>query len=251
MSDTKHQRSKAYPRIGIEEAIQIVKEIHRAVGSGPFSREAVAESMGLSPKSGYANSKTAAMVHYGFLSRTGSSYKMTALADRVLHPTHIEEERDAAIEAIRNPTLFVGLFDRFNGNPLPSLLPNILARDFGISGKQADDVAEIFRSSVDFVGLLRNGILHKDPGTNSSDPPPDHNSNKEQQLNTVVTRGSAPTYIGTTTTGTALGSRQYQIPLRRSEVAVLSLPSHVEQRDLERIKQWIDLMEDALTDIGE
>lgn len=249
MSDSKRPRSKAYPRIGVEEAIELVKQIRSAIGAGPFSREAVAESMGLSPKSGYANSKTAAMVHYGFLDRSGSSYHMTGLAERVLHPTHADEEREAAIEAVKNPTLFESLFERFGGSSLPSLLANILARDFGITGNQATDVAATFRASVEFAGLLRNGILLSDSGF-TKPPSPEPKTATNVLALPVGSNGGTPT-PPLQTPAISSANRQFQIPLKAGKVAVLALPSQVESRDLDRIKQWIDLMEDALTDSPE
>lgn len=250
MPESSRERSRAYPRINLRESVELIEIIRSALGPGPFTRDAVAESMGLSPGSGHANRKSAALVHFGLLDRNGGSYEISELADRLLHPTNDTERSDSIAEAAKSPALYRGLFEKFGGASLPNLLPNILARDYGISVKQSKDVAQTFRESAEYANLLRHGILHKELGFNAAvetrEEHRDHAPPTQESGTAVFFKPSGKSQVSPTNLEASL--RQYAIPMRGGQSAMLCLPASVSQKDLDRIKQWIELMGEALVD---
>ncbi len=153
------ERSTAYPAIDLESAIEYASLIKKNLGSGPYSRSSVAVGMGYQGITGASAPKAAALVYYGLLVRSGEVYSLSALADRILIETSAEDKQLAIVEAINSPKLFNALIAKYRNSALPTLLSNILVREYGITEKASQDVVKMFRSSLEFAGLLKNGII--------------------------------------------------------------------------------------------
>ena len=170
----KRVRSTAYPAIGLEEAIQCTDELRKKLGPGPYSREAAAQALNYKGVSGASASKIAALSHFGLLSRTGDTYRQSPLADRILIPTSDEDKKLATIEAVKTPTLYYRLINDFAGKSLPSMLNNILFHTHKINEKVTKVVASDFEKSIEYAGLLQNGVVTEptaEPEENSPTTP--------------------------------------------------------------------------------
>ncbi len=106
--------------------------------------------------------KIVAMTHFSLLDQRASVYEVSDLARSILFPRTADEKDAAIVVAVKSPTLYAELFDKFQGKPVLSLMPNILTRGLGIQSKAAQKCADIFLKSVTFAQLFRNGILHSD-----------------------------------------------------------------------------------------
>lgn len=251
MSESKRERSKAYPQFSLDDMVDALKRIHSQLGSGPYSRAAIAEGLGHSVGSGSANSKAAALVHFGLLDREQNAYHLSPISRRIIHPTEEGEVAAAIADSVKVPTLFAALFERFGGKSLPQLLPNILTRDYGIIAKQSSQAAELFRRSAEYAGLLRHGVLHenlvadavvvdetKSP-TMTSEP---HRANRD------VRTGSHPGSDVPAQVRRNFDAMAYPIPLSGGRVCILELPRPVNERDLAKIRGWLELMADVLVE---
>lgn len=154
----KQERSVAYPGVSLGDAVQYAAKLKESLGSGPYSREEAARAMGHVKLTGPAARKVAALAHYGLLERTGSVYRQSKLALVILAPVSDIEKENAIKQAAVTPRLFQKLCEKFNNQALPTLLSNILARE-GIGMKVSEEVANIFRETMEFAGLLVNGVL--------------------------------------------------------------------------------------------
>lgn len=152
-------RSSAYPSISLDIAISELDKLNDALGAGPYNRESIAQAIGYKSLSGVSIRKVAALVHYGFLERTGSVYKLSELAKSIVFHTSETDKQNAIKIAAKSPKLYMALLEKFTGASLPSLLPNILIRDFKINKKVANSVAEDFKISMEFAGFLINGVI--------------------------------------------------------------------------------------------
>jgi len=155
----KVERSAAYPSLNLEAVIAKAQKLYDGLGSGPYTRETAAQAIGYTGLNGRSARTIAAMAHYGLLTRNGNIYYPSELLVRILHPRDEEDRKNSIKEAVFNPKLFSILIKKYAGTALPSLLANVLIQDHKINKNVAKDVVDNFKRSIDFVGLLKNGVV--------------------------------------------------------------------------------------------
>ncbi len=155
----KRERSTAYPACSLKEAVEYSKKLLEAYGKSPMDRESAAKGMGFASLSGASTVKVAALVHYGLLVREGNAYKNSLLSNRITYNTTDEDRVSAVVEAAKKPKLFATLITAYAGQAVPKLLNNILVSTHGINRKVADNVAQTFFDSVEYAGILKNGVI--------------------------------------------------------------------------------------------
>ncbi|GEM_PF-1683636 len=155
-------RSTAYPGITLEKAIEATKLLRDNLGLGPYSRDSAATALGYKAVSGASIQKISACVQFGLLTRKSNAYSQSELADKMFRFISEEERVQAIKEAVQRPTLYAKLISEFSGRALPKMLDNVLVRNYGITERVAKDVANVFEKSVQFAGLLQNGIITAD-----------------------------------------------------------------------------------------
>jgi hypothetical protein len=201
--------------------------------------------------SGTAAVKVGALTHFNLLDGRGNNYTISPLGMQIIMPTTAGEVEAAVAQAAKCPSLYADLIAEFSGKALPQMLGNLLHRKFGVAAKSSEEVAEKFRATMDFAGLLRNGILYSDLPAGASTAQAgleaqrtnsrpshenemvgmlEHNAAKQARMND----GSA---------------QQYTIPLGKSgRVASISLPLPVLVGDLRKLQSWLNFMESVLDD---
>lgn len=159
INKTKKNRSSSYPFIDLEEAIELMDKLTKTSGKGPYSREVASIGIGHAKVSGTSAMKIATLVHFGLLSRTGNVYSRTSLTDRILLYTSENDKQNAIRESVMTPKLYNALITRYSNESLPTLLENILIREYGINANVSKEVQKKFITSLIFAGLLVNGVL--------------------------------------------------------------------------------------------
>ena len=152
-------RSAAYPGFNIESSIEAVQTLRIKLGDGPYSREQAATELGYSGITGTSSTRIAACSHFGLLDRTGNTYSLSELAKKIIASTSEEEKISAIIESVKSPTLYSKLIATYDNQSLPTSLNNILDRNYGIISKKATTAATIFKESVEYAGVLHNGVI--------------------------------------------------------------------------------------------
>ncbi len=235
--DNKKDRGRRTPTFPLNEAVGFLGIIQDSLGDGPFSREAIASALGYKAVSGSVTVKVGTLTHYGLLDRDVSAYRISACAKNILFPQSEDERQIAICESAKKPNVFGELVRDFDGKGIPSLFSNVLIHRYGILPSVASEVDKVFRQTMEFAGLFRNGVLHAEiqPATSSEigkkEPSP---TDKEQ----CGTGGEKPL---------ELKGDQYRIPLTGRRSAILSLPLPLDISDIDRITKWLDLMSDVLT----
>ncbi len=236
-------RSRRYPTFSLEEALEYCERINTEVGFTPASREVLAQAIGYSGLSGPAARKLAALSYFGLLRKDSKGLRLSPMAGRILVPTSEQERKEALVDAAQGPSLYQELFERFAGGPLPSMLSNMMARDFGIVQKKAEGAAEKFRQTVEFAGLLRNGILYTDLAASgaATEEPPAPGGEPEPGTDGVETEARAE--LGGL--GSRPGTRDHLVPLTGG-TAVVRLPDPLSSEDLVRVQKWAGLMAELI-----
>ena len=152
-------RSSAYPGFNIESSIDAVRTLRIKLGDGPYSRDQAAIQLGYSGISGTSSTRIAACSHFGLLDKNGNAYMLSDLAKKIIVNMTEEEKRLAIIEAVKTPVLYSKLITAYDGQALPLSLDNILDRNYGITSTKTKHVVSIFKQSIEFAGIFRNGIV--------------------------------------------------------------------------------------------
>ena len=249
--DLKSERSgRKSPSSNLEEAIGYLEVVQTRLGMGPFGLDALAEALGhKSGVSGSARGKVGSLTHFGVLAREGSIYRVSQVGKRVLMPVSQEDRRAAVAEAAAMPALYAELLATYAGQALPQLLSNVLVHNYKVNPNTATNVAETFRRSVEFAGLLRAGVLHRklDPASvhgrqAGTTPDDDRQPPAPNDLSDRLPPPPPPP------PPLADGLSDYRVPLTRQRSAVLRLPLPLDESDVTRLKGWLDLMLEVLTE---
>ena len=175
-------RSCAYPVLALPVAVELAKKLFDNFGAGPHSRESTARGLGYSSFSGAVSAKIGALVHFGLLSRLSGSYSLTSRASAVFsYP--LPESAEAIAAAAKNPVLYQKLIARFSGEPLPRGLEQILAADYGITQKAAGAAAENFLKTMEFAGVMKEGILVFPESQTMAEPRPILETRPSKKIN--------------------------------------------------------------------
>jgi hypothetical protein len=247
--------------------VALLRDVMQGVGYGGANREVVAKSLGYTSLNGKSNRAIAALIHFGLLEKSGNAaVRISDLGKQVLMPRDEREARAALVHAARNPSLYQRLFERFGGHGLPALLPNILVREYGVLPGSSDEVARIFRETVEYAGLLRNGVLHAELDDASRPKETEEEEVGEQDAEGVQPRdinagdgvagqnplapSQPPDVRAAPRAPVPEGTQRYTIPLdMHGRVATIDIPLPVAPSDMGRIKRWAEFMAE-LSDVG-
>jgi hypothetical protein len=247
-------RGVQYPVEGLEGAVRMLAEVRAAVGFSSASRDTLVEAMGYKGMSGRSARKLAALSHFDLLERVGKgTYRISDLGKRILLPVSDQDRTQALGEAARRPTLFAQVFERFKGHALPTLLPNLLGREFGVFHTSTDDAAKAFRESMEFSGLLSNGVLLEAPAENTA--PPASGRGEGNATSEAGSKDDAESHLSSQGAGSASprggapkeGTQRYSIALGGDgRVALIDIPVPVSPQDLRKIEKWATYMKSVL-----
>ncbi len=248
---TAPERGVQYPGDNLADALAMLEKVRTAVGVGAAKRELIASAIGYKSLSGHAARRLGSLAHYGLLERAGKgAARISQLGKAILMPTSEAEKTLAIVEAVKQPNLFATLLAKHTGHALPTMLPNMLAREHGVNASVAEQAATTFRESVEFAGLLRNGVLYSslesdDPAATGNNAAPASRTTAPESAGQVpkrVTEGAGE--------GPSADVMTYTIALdpRTTRVASISMPVPVTARDLRNVEAWVTYMKMAMLD---
>lgn len=166
----KKSRSSGYPVWPLGECIEAIRLVKQNLGESWASRESIVNAMGYSGVTGSSGTKVSACVHFGLLKRSGNTYALSELSEKILVPISETEKTAAIIEAVKSPNLYSKLIEAYNGKALPNMLDNILSREYGIISTSSKRATEIFKKSLEYAGIFHNGIITEiTPDTSNSE----------------------------------------------------------------------------------
>lgn len=266
------QRSAAHPAYSIEYCLDFVETIYKNIGSSYYAtRDELAKVFGQSP--GSLQQKVSSCVQYGFLELVSKKgYKVTTVFTQYFRPTNENQKIQALIDSFKNPTIYMQLIERFEGDILPSLIPlsNILFQHYNISESACERAAEVFHKNANFLNLVSPaGILtfsteDQDPDdedalvediheSHERDAPRlDSYSNQPQEtkmisLNEQKQASYTPTTVEERKPSILVdtGSMPFNIPLKGRRTAQVIIPNDSKASDFDTIINWVRLMKES------
>jgi hypothetical protein len=237
------ERGSQYPADDLETAVANLDRVRDAVGFGPAERRIIAEALGYQTISGHAARRLGSLSHYGLIERAGKgAAKISDLGRAILIPTTEAERRAKIVAAAKQPSLYANLVAKYAGHALPSLLANLLVREHGIHENAADAATKTFRQTMEFAGLLRNGVLFEDladspdepsMATHATEVPTAAPPQAVRMGHPIEPRPQAPT----------VAPNSFTIPLdAEGRIARIELPLPVTDVDLDRVQAWATYM---------
>lgn len=251
---TENKRGVQHPSHALDVVVEWVKQLRERIGEGPFDRDSIAAALGhKNAKGGAALTKIGAINHFGMLEGGNNKYKLSTTARRILYPTSEEDHHQALADACHAPALYERLFSTYDGMAVPTMLPNLLIQTYGVNSSSAESAADTFRKSAEYAGLLRNGILHEkpvrasaaddEPKSNSISPSMPPASPEARNVQGGMVGQKSPNMLG------GQMEPQYTLPLSGGRVVSMVIPRGINAKDLVRIKDWLDVMADVLTEV--
>lgn len=234
----KLERSRAYPVISLGPAVEAIQKIVHDLGSGDHDRSSLTQALGYASPTGLAARKVAALVHFGLLERDKSTYRVTSLADQILHPKDDEERTRAIREAFVRPAVFNELCDKYAAEgKVPRQLSNLLFRDHQISRNAASDVAQVFLESGTYAGVLNEGgwFTNANDGAVVESTPPAP-APAEAPTAPRLTSPPAPEAV------TAQDQQRFEIGLSAGR-AQLVVPVELNRNDIVKLRKLLELIE--------
>lgn len=144
-------RSPAYPSLSLPDAIDMIRKVHGAQQRTPEPRDVVLRHMGYSGESGRSLKAISALIKYGFLEKHGGEgLRVSERAMAILYPESDEDRVEALHEAANEPSLYVEIFNRWEGRPSEEALKAFLIRK-GFNVNSVDSVAHAFYATFDLV----------------------------------------------------------------------------------------------------
>jgi len=231
------QRSPNYPAFSLEEAVKKIKILWEKDGKVGADADVVLKHLGYSAKSGPALRALSTLKKFDLIVERDDHIALSQRAlDLVVYSRSDERHLRALREAALKPQIYQELHTKF-GESLASdeTLNAELIRRYNFNPKMVNGLLSDFRRTIEFAGLIRT-----------------ENKNQEERAENHLRTGSSetmPPFGAQREGGTIVKGHAFPIPLMRQNKAVISfdrLPATEE--DLERLKQWIDLMKVPLTD---
>lgn len=224
----KRERSTAYPVLDLATAYRILRQDLAGLGTAELDRDQMAKKLGYQTAwGGLAARKIGALVHYGLLNRRANRYGLSPLGLRLQNLDLGDPEFFSAIcSALEHPTLFKALLDRYRDfGKLPTNLAQELAT-FGITERASADVAELFRNSALFAGVLDTGELFH---SEAMRPAPVSSSSK-------TSRKNGPPQENSRVQESSEDWYEFPLLLSDGKTGYLMLPPNMESNDVGALK---------------
>lgn len=153
------ERSKEYPQYDLNTCIQITEEINSKLGNRFSSLTQIAKAIGNVETR--ASTKLSSCRQFGLVElRKKEGYKPTEAFYKATRGRTEQDKKDALIQCLKTPTIYGDFISKHNGEPIPSDLPSIFYWDYKITEGAKNEAAEIFRTCLDQLGLIKDGKLN-------------------------------------------------------------------------------------------
>lgn len=238
--NTKRDRSPNFPKIPLEQAIELVSGLYKKTGKSQIRPEVCASALGYSGLNGAALTTIGALNQYGLLDRQrGEGIAVSQLAIKLIHPVNEAQKETSRREAVLSPRVFNELFTGGFNHCAEDVLANHLIQE-GFTQDGARKAASVFKANIEFANLSDNSIkLDSDKET----------TQLEQAIETPVPnqpiskQSKQPVYFGNQITGEDNKNvlATYSIPLVESEASLVFTGEKLTPADFDALIEYVEL----------
>ena len=184
-------RSPAYPAIGLELAVDRVRQVRAAIGNHAAHVDAIIAVWGLSPRGSISRQTVAALRYFGLLDFDGRGddrqAKVSRLALDILLTEEGSREKLSAIqEAALKPTIHAAIWEEYRGS-LPESDHSLeleLIRNRGFNDNTVGDFIRQFKGTLDFAILTARmePVDAQDKSEESDERKPEESVERDEQF---------------------------------------------------------------------
>lgn len=241
--EPKKDRSPNYPKLPLEQAVEVVRQFHKRVGKSKMKREAVAGALGYSGLSGASLTTIGALNQYGLIvSDESGLVSITPLAVNILHPTDERQEQEAKMTAALTPKVFNILYtEGFHHATEQTISNNLIQNGFTPDG--ASRAASVYLQNISFTHLNDDGI--RGPSDSKKDDVKARIESGKMQFSPVVRKmleSDIPPSVQTTKRVLA----KYSIPIGSNEATLEFTGSSLSEEDFDALIEYIEIFKRQL-----
>ncbi len=244
MSDSvKNVRGASYPVIDLKKSVESLDLLLAAIGKAAASKDDVARALNYSGVNGKSKRVIAALIQFGLINGRSSEHKLSDLSLRILFPEDEQAKRVAIRSAALKPGLFKALVDKYAGGTVPGLLSNILVTSHGINPTSGEEAAKVFRSSLEYAGLIdQEGKIVLDGTDFGQEAATDAPVAISESEASVPTTESSVSSAAELMNDTAQELNKIEIIIRNGVKAGIYAPAGLTAEEKQKLKTIIDLL---------
>lgn len=231
-------RSKRYPSMSLEQAIERVGKAYDADRQNTIDRETMAQHIGYSGISGASDQAIGTLTQYGLVERAGrGEMRVSTIALDILHPAPGQDSGEALKIAAFHPSVFQELLEKFPDRPSESGLKSYLKRE-GFLDRAVNLIASAYLENWSY--LAANGLSP----SNNDRVEPSEEQFEEIQASTESVRQPIMDRFVEKPAQFAGGpiEKAYVFPFPAGGEASILLPQSLTQREYEDFLEWINMM---------
>ena len=226
---TKKTRSPIYPIVGLNTAIDKLKDFYAIEGQNIVKREDALKAMGYSGISGQSMQMLATLTQYDLLEKAGTGeIKIADTGLAIIVGTNEEKEQSILIAA-QNPPIFKEILNQFSSNKPSerSLMSFLIQRKpKGYIHRSAEKITKSFFETIELANLYKTEYNKQESEYNNND-----DNEKKEKINKDIPPMNPDK------------AEQVTFPLQEGQ-AVLSLPKNLCEGSIEVLKKWFDFIID-------
>lgn len=236
------ERSAVYPAVALDECVDFIRLVN-SLGGRKVALSSIAESIGVSPTTYSFRAKVSSSKQFGLVKSTGGTVELCDIAKKILYPTDDASVKQLLIQCLMNAPLYKKLIEKYNDNAVPTIerLGNILLQEHNITRAAKDNAAKKFVASLEYAGVLQNGVLLLETCTEGllEDKSAKDNGPTEQ-TNDVIEESAASNPMSDKKV--EVSAYHFAIPTLSGATAQVTIPKDVTAKDLDYILLYIQSM---------
>lgn len=144
------------PKKTLEECLVVIKPIHEIYAGGSATWDEIAGAMNVGPKSPNTKYLIWGAQAYEMILKDGEKFQLTETGRKLLAPNYPEEKSEAAIKAVRIPTIPSKFYSDYDGKLIPDeeFLNNVLENRYAIPRNRVEEAKSIIISNAEYAGII-------------------------------------------------------------------------------------------------
>ncbi len=144
------------PKRTLEECLVVIKPIHEIYAGGSATWDEIAGAMNVGSKSPNTKYLIWGAQAYELILKDGEKFHLSETGRKLLAPNYPEEKSEAAIKAVRIPTIPSKFYSDYDGKLIPDdeFLNNVLENRYSIPRDRVEEAKSIIISNAEYAGIV-------------------------------------------------------------------------------------------------
>lgn len=144
------------PKKTLEECLVVIKPIHEIYAGRSATWDEIAGAMNAGSKSPNTKYLIWGAQAYELILKDGEKFHLSETGRKLLAPNYPEEKSEAAIKAVRIPTIPSKFYSDYDGKLIPDdeFLNNVLENRYSIPRDRVEEAKSIIISNAEYAGII-------------------------------------------------------------------------------------------------